>query len=125
MKVSRRTLLKGIATCSLAGSFGVAQSVLASDSDTDLHVQPVIVPIKSERLPAALNGVSIGFLSDPHVSSCNGEQLLKEAVDFLLQQELDLILFGGDYVLVIDNTLTRLSYRSKFGGQCIKDIDGY
>ena len=61
-----------------------------------LEVKHVTVPIKG--LPKAFDGYRVALLSDWHVGSYTGwrEYILERAVDSVLAQQADLILFTGD-----------------------------
>lgn len=50
------------------------------------------------RLPAALDGLTIGFLSDTHRSATVPHALIDAAVRLLLAEKPDVIVLGGDYV---------------------------
>jgi predicted MPP superfamily phosphohydrolase len=49
-------------------------------------------------LPAALAGLTIGFLTDFHRSQTVAHELIARAVQLLMDQRPDLIILGGDYV---------------------------
>ena len=62
----------------------------------DLEINRFDVDIKG--LPAAFNGYRIGFLTDLHVASFMRRSLYRTAVRALKDDEVDLILLGGDFV---------------------------
>jgi len=56
------------------------------------------IKLKSPRFPQAMNGLRIVQLSDIHIGSFMSEEPLERAIDLVLKQKPDLILFTGDLV---------------------------
>ncbi len=81
-------------TAALAGS-GI------NTTGIELHHQPIRIP----DLPPAFHGYRIGFISDIHVGPCSDTSLVKNAIELLKQEKPDLIILGGDYILLPDYLL--------------------
>jgi predicted MPP superfamily phosphohydrolase len=93
--ISRRTLLKA----ALAGGVGAltggaAYSFLYARSA--LQLTEATLPIGD--LPAALNGLRVGVLTDVHRSQWVSDEDVAEAVRLMMSARPDLIVLGGDYV---------------------------
>lgn len=78
----------------LAGAIGLAYGVKIEPRSLRLRQFLIGLP----GLPAELDGIKIGFLTDFHVSGPGfGTELTAEAIEIMRQQQPDLLLLGGDY----------------------------
>ena len=92
--VSRRTFLKlGAAASLAAGSVSFIK-----DTTQLLELSSFTIPLP--HLPKSFDGYRIGFLSDLHLNPCLGTELAENAVRLLNKEHLDLIILGGDYILM-------------------------
>ena len=101
VQFSRRHLLKG----AVALATGAAAGTVAHGYWWEryaLGVTQVDLPLSG--LPAALEGLRIGFLTDLHHSAMVPAELVSEAVALLNAQQPDLMVLGGDYVSFGDRT---------------------
>jgi len=93
--LSRRDLLKGVATAGI----GAATGMLAHGSLYQRHhVELTRTTLHVSGLPAALAGLTIGFLTDLHRSQTVAHELIARAAQLLMDERPDLIVLGGDYV---------------------------
>jgi predicted MPP superfamily phosphohydrolase len=93
--VSRRALLKSAAAAAIAipagfGSYGYLYERHA------VQVTREQVPVK--QLPRALDGLTIGLLTDVHRSAWFSADDVQSATAALMAAQPDLIVLGGDYV---------------------------
>lgn len=101
--LSRRTLLKlGIATAGLCAT-GAAALSSWDTTDLDCVEREILIP----DLPRNFDHYRIGFLSDIHLGVCIPETLVIGAVDYLRKSAVDLVLLGGDYVWIPEDSSTR------------------
>lgn len=98
-RTTRRRLLQGALTAAVAAAVGwpFVERYL-------LQVEQVDVPIAS--LPAALEGLTIGLITDVHVGHFAGAELAERVAAIMSRARPDLILLGGD--LIHDDTPTDL-----------------
>jgi len=95
MRVTRRTVLKGLAATgmtgvSAAGVYGYAYG------RHQLEVTRAAVPVAG--LPPALAGLRVGLITDVHRSRWVSHDDVTHAVARLMNEQPDLIILGGDYV---------------------------
>src|SRR3954453_22402908 len=95
MAITRRAVLKGALAAGTgalagAGAYGYAYERHA------LEVTRAVVTVS--RLPPALAGLRIGFVSDVHRSLFVSHADVARAVTSLMAEQPDLIVLGGDYV---------------------------
>jgi uncharacterized protein len=95
MTISRRAVLKTVAATA-AGAVVGAGSYGYFDERSQLEVTRVAVPVKD--LPAALDGLRVGFITDVHCSRWGPPEFVSRAVHRLMNEQPDLIVLGGDYV---------------------------
>ncbi|HEV3484969.1 MAG TPA: metallophosphoesterase [Vicinamibacterales bacterium] len=92
---SRRDVLKGLA----AAGVGMVTGAAAHGYLYERHrLQLTTETLRVGGLPAALNGLRIGFLTDIHRSQTVSHEMVDAAVRLLMEQTPDLIVLGGDYV---------------------------
>ena len=95
MLLSRRAAIKGLMATGLGAASGTALYGMAYERH-QIGVTRVVLPVAN--LPAALNGLRIGFLTDIHHSQTVPADDVAHAVQLTLAQSPDLIVLGGDYV---------------------------
>lgn len=102
--LSRRTFLKSALIGGTAASIGLSVYDLQTDGYTaDFILENVEVPI--EGLPSAFSGYRIGFITDIHIGTWVPEMWLERALHAVKKMDVDLLLLGGDYILVHENSL--------------------
>jgi predicted MPP superfamily phosphohydrolase len=99
MVLTRRAALKGLAvtavgTATGAGTYGVAYE--------RHHIGVTELDLPVSDLPAALDGLRVGFITDIHHSELVPASDVTRAVDLIRQSRPDLIVLGGDYVTRAD-----------------------
>lgn len=67
-------------------------------NSTGAQVALVRVPVKIENLPASLQGLRIGLLTDFHSSFIVSRELIQTAGDLIMSEKPDLIVMTGDYI---------------------------
>lgn len=93
--VSRRVALKTLA----AIAAGTATGVVAHGYLWERHnLQLVRTDLPMAGLPAAFEGLRVGYISDLHHSEFVGLDDIQRAVALVAAERPDLVLFGGDYV---------------------------
>ena len=95
MVISRRDVLKTFVAATGAAVVG-AGAYGYFDERHQLVVDRAEVPVSS--LPAALDGLRIGFLTDVHCSRWTSADDVHRAAARLNDEHTDLIVLGGDYV---------------------------
>ncbi len=95
MAITRRAVLKTFAatTASVIASAGAYGYF---DERHQLVVERADVPVAN--LPAALNGLRVGFMTDIHCSRWVSPDDVRRAALRLKNEQPDLIILGGDYV---------------------------
>lgn len=92
---TRRTFLQTATAVAVGVVTGLnAEPVIHGRSALDITRQSIHV----RDWPAALDGFTIGFLSDLHRSRTVSQALIERAVEMLLGLRPDMIVLGGDYV---------------------------
>jgi len=95
MAITRRAAIKGV----LATTVGAVTGAGAYGAAYERHhigVTEAILPVS--RLPAAFDGIRIGFLTDIHHSSLVPAEDVVHAVQLVNGARPDVIVLGGDYV---------------------------
>jgi predicted MPP superfamily phosphohydrolase len=102
--ISRRQFLRSALVGSAAVGLGLGFRDLQADGHTgDFILEKITVPIAG--LPSAFNGYSIGFLTDIHLSTWVPQIWIEHAIEALKNQAVDLLVLGGDYILVQELSL--------------------
>jgi predicted MPP superfamily phosphohydrolase len=98
---TRRRLLE-VATAVVVGT------VTGLNADSVIHEQSILTLTRQEialgAWPQALDGLTIGFLTDLHRSTTVSRELIERAVDLVLAQRPDLVVLGGDYISFAERT---------------------
>lgn len=93
--ITRRTVLKTL----LATGVGAATGTAAYGFLYGRHdLRVTHAPLGFSKLPAALNGLRIGLLTDIHRSALVPQEDVIRTVALMMEQKPDLIVLGGDYV---------------------------
>jgi predicted MPP superfamily phosphohydrolase len=95
MTISRRVVLKAVAATA-AGAVVGAGSYGYFDERNELEVMRTTLPVSG--LPAALDGLRVGFITDVHCSRWGPPEYVSRAVHLLMNERPDMIVLGGDYV---------------------------
>jgi uncharacterized protein len=97
--LSRRSALKGL----LATGVGLATGRVGYGVAFERHrIQLFERPLTVAGLPAALDGLRVGLITDVHLSSMVPASDVTQAVDLLAAARPDVIALGGDYVTSTD-----------------------
>ena len=97
--ITRRPLLKGlVATGVGAATGGSAYGFLYARHQLGVTRETIGV----SGLPAALDGLRIGLMTDIHRSRWVSHEDVSDAVTMLMAERTDLIILGGDYVTLLD-----------------------
>lgn len=102
--ISRRQFLR----TALIGSAAAGISFVGYDLRNDGYTSDFIlehVTFQIPGLPPAFDGYTIGFLTDLHLSTWVPESWIVRALEELTRQNVDLLLLGGDYILVNEISL--------------------
>lgn len=67
-------------------------------NSTGAQVELVRVPVKINRLPAPLQGLKIGLITDVHSSFIVSKELIKAAADLVMAESPDVIVLTGDFI---------------------------
>jgi predicted MPP superfamily phosphohydrolase len=93
--VTRRTVLKTIATAGIGAVTGAA----AHGYLYERHgIEVTRETLHVAGWPDTLAGLRVGFLTDLHRSQTVSHETVSAAVDLLMREHPDLIVLGGDYV---------------------------
>lgn len=110
-KISRRQFLSAGAALgglSVGAWTSTAWTMELTTTQLELNEFSVAIP----DLPSAFDGFRMGVMSDIHLGPCVDHGLFERGVELLAQQQLDVLLLVGDYVLVLDMAAGRYFYRS-------------
>jgi uncharacterized protein len=103
---TRRDVLRGLAALGVGLSVGAAaHGTLYARHQLTLTRSPLPVP----GLPPALDGLTIGLLSDTHHGPFVPRAFIDDAVRLLQAQQPDIIVLGGDYVTQQDRRFMEAS----------------
>jgi predicted MPP superfamily phosphohydrolase len=95
MRISRRRLLHSIA----ATGIGLGTGTLAYGALYERHQLSLArYTVRLEACPPALDGLTIGLLTDLHHSTTLAADTIDAAVGLLQKEAPDLVMLGGDYV---------------------------
>jgi len=97
--ITRRTMLKGLLAAGVGAATGAsAYGFLYARHQLEVTRESIGVT----GLPAALDGLRIGMLTDIHRSRWVSHEDVSDAVTMLMAERTDLIILGGDYVTLLD-----------------------
>jgi predicted MPP superfamily phosphohydrolase len=102
--LSRRQFLK----TALVGGAAVGAGLSVYDLQHELYTSEFIleeVTVSIPGLPPAFNDYRIGFITDIHIGTWVPELWLERALAALHASRVDLLLLGGDYILVHETSL--------------------
>lgn len=108
--ISRRAFLALAASAALTGGLGGAYAWRVEPNELVLEQPRVGLP----RLPRALNGMTIGQLSDLHVGKWIAPETIARAADLLMTQKPHLIVLTGDLI----------SNSSRYAASCASALAG-
>jgi predicted MPP superfamily phosphohydrolase len=102
--ISRRQFLRSAAFGAVALGAGTLWHDLRYDGySSDFILENLVFTIPG--LPPAFDGYRIGFLTDIHLGTWVPESWIERALASLREQRIDLLLLGGDYILVNESSL--------------------
>ncbi|MEO8682981.1 MAG: metallophosphoesterase, partial [Vicinamibacterales bacterium] len=101
MAVTRRVLLQSLAATSIGALAGVGAYGAAYGRH---QITRIIRDLPVRGLPAVLDGLRVGVITDVHHSSTVPPDDVVRAVSLLREAAPDLIVLGGDYVSFRDHT---------------------
>jgi predicted MPP superfamily phosphohydrolase len=102
--ISRRQFLRTTLVTSATVGLGLVSYDLRNDAYTsDFRLEQVTFTIPG--LPRAFEGYRIGFLTDLHLGTWVPEEWIERALATLHKSGIDLLLLGGDYILVNDSSI--------------------
>jgi len=104
MEMTRRSVLKTLASAGLGASAGVAAYGFLYERHALRRLE---VPLRVSGLAAEHEGLRIGFLTDLHHSTFVSQADIARACDLVQDARPDLIILGGDYVTNGDRTYMR------------------
>jgi predicted MPP superfamily phosphohydrolase len=102
--ISRRQFLRSAVVGASAVGVGLAMRDLRPDSYTEDFILEE-VPVRIPGLPRAFDGYRIGFLTDVHLSTWVPKEWIERAIEALSTRKVDVLLLGGDYILVQELSL--------------------
>jgi predicted MPP superfamily phosphohydrolase len=95
MLLTRRAALKGLAT----GTVGVATGGAVYGYSYERHrLQLARASLPVSGLPPALDGLTVGLITDLHHSRTVPLSDVRRAVDMVMRERPDVVALGGDYV---------------------------
>lgn len=107
--LSRRALLQSTA---LAGT-GLAVAAVTRDMQPDGYTgTPVVerLTLTISNLPAPFQGYRVGYLTDLHLGLWVPQSWITHAIETLIDEKVDILLLGGDYIFVSDNPLWSVTH---------------
>jgi predicted MPP superfamily phosphohydrolase len=122
--ISRRQFLRSAIATSAAAGIGLVEYDLRRDWHTSNFVVEEIT-FAIPGLPSAFSGYTIAFLTDIHISTWVPESWLERALAELTRYKPDLLLLGGDYILVNESSVwdrVGLNRNPKYAGRPKQDI---
>lgn len=102
--ISRRAFLRSALVGGSAVGVGLAANDLRSDGPTSQFITENVT-VKLADLPRAFDGYRIGFLTDLHIGIWVPEEWIHKALSVLSASDIDILILGGDYILVNESTL--------------------
>jgi predicted MPP superfamily phosphohydrolase len=102
--LTRRQFLKS----TIVGSAGIGIGLSLYDLQYEAYTADFVVEqlsIKVAGLPPAFTGYRIGFITDIHIGSWVPEAWYERALTTLSEIGVDILLLGGDYILVHETSL--------------------
>jgi hypothetical protein len=102
--ISRRAFLSSAAiggSLAATGLCGKSLAVSASTGDFIVEHRAISIP----NLPKIFDGYKIGFITDLHLSVWVPEEWIVRAIDAVTTNDVDVLILGGDYILVNESSL--------------------
>ena len=103
--ISRRTFIKGaLCGASAAAAAGAVYVDLATNAITgDISLEEITLALP--HLPPEFNGYKVGFLTDIHLGIWLPSEWIVRALSLLSSKSPDILVLGGDYILLKDDPL--------------------
>lgn len=105
MKISRRKFL-GASTVLGAGLLAGSTQLVRGDTTEQLECTHLSLPLL--KAGSAFRDYRIGFLTDPHLSPFVPDSWLLRALHLLKREAIDLLLLGGDNLLVPKSLISKM-----------------
>lgn len=105
MLISRRDFITR-SFCLGATTALVGTSAVGSDTTENLELIEVNIPLSN--LPKDLIGYRIGLLTDIHLGVAISTDFVADAISAVVAHQVDLLLFGGDYLWIAESRLGKL-----------------
>lgn len=102
--ISRRQFLKTAIAGGVATGVGLTVHDLKNDSYTSKFLLEELT-VEIPGLPSSFQDYRIGFITDIHLSSWVPAEWFERALEAVQRARVDLLLFGGDYILVHEVSL--------------------
>lgn len=102
--MNRRTFLKRFG-CASVSTAAVLASPAVGHATTGLTTDALVLDRRTVRIPSlapAFEDYKIGYMSDLHLGIWVKDELIKQSINLLMEQQPDLILLGGDYLGIPD-----------------------
>lgn len=104
--ISRRNFIRSSLCVGAGLVVGTAgYTTFAQDQTGAIVLERVTTRIPN--LPSAFEGYKIGFLTDIHLGMWLPNEWVVRALEMLAEQAVDLLVLGGDYIFLNDNSLWR------------------
>lgn len=100
-RLTRRALLRGLLTTGTGATTGRLWHGFAYERHA---VQLVRRDLAVVGLPRALDGLTVGLITDTHASASVPDEDIRAAVTLLVDARPDIVALGGDYVTDMDTT---------------------
>lgn len=98
---SRRTVLRALTAVAVGTVTGIGAEGFFYERE---HVERTTTDLEVRGWPDALDGFTVGLLTDLHRSELVSRELIETAVSLALQAAPDMMVLGGDYVTWGDRT---------------------
>lgn len=103
--LSRRNFLKSISAGLVGGLALGATGNNWSHAGVNTAITTEVIDVKIAGLPPSFEAYRIGFLTDIHLGIWVSEDWIRQALTMLSRLKIDVLVLGGDYILVHDSHL--------------------
>ena len=110
-KFSRRAFLTGALLG--GGAIGASTAAFKTTAITTEAIEHVELLVAIPNLPHEFEGYRIGFLTDIHLGPFLSDNIVEMAVGLLLKNPVDLLLLGGDHLLIPESFVSKCFWVSR------------